>query len=170
CLTSWPSFVLQIPGAIPIRCGRILRKALKALEQRRRRSVTGHSFERGGKGLARFVETPRAVSGEPFGVPRSQCSLHCAKFALPAHDLIDGLRLALADHDQPIDLAQLETSAAHRRRRLRDQAAAAIDLVGAPSSLEARFTVSPITVKLIMNSEPMLPTSASPVAIPILMS
>src|SRR5260370_531976 len=37
----------------------------------------------------------------------------------------------------------------------------------APSSREARFTLSPITVSLIIISEPILPTSTSPIAMPL---
>ena len=65
--------------------------------------------------------------------------------AAAAHDLVDRLRVALADQHHAIDLARLKPGAGRRHHRLRCQDVATIKLV-APSRREARFTVSPMTV------------------------
>ena len=108
----------------------------------------------------------RPVRGEPIGIVRAQCDLLCRQLAPSSHDLEHGLRPGLASDDQAVDFtgfiawAAAEIVACETRHRCAEN-------LLANSSREARFTVSPMTVKLIMNSEPMLPTRASPVAMPM---
>src|SRR6478735_2573359 len=97
------SFGFQLPGTVPTLSGWFLRKPLDPRDHRHRRTVAWNRFERRGKCLLRLVPAPRPVGREAFLVARSQRLLRRRQFALLAHDLVDRLRLALADHHEAID-------------------------------------------------------------------
>jgi len=116
----------------------IRQQAVDAFDERRRRFIVGDRFERSRKPAPGFFPVPRPIGGEPFGIRGPKQCLRGGQGSLTSHNLEHGLRCGLANHNDPVDLADLDVEISRRCGGLGHQHPAVIDLVCA---LEARRQV-----------------------------
>jgi hypothetical protein len=57
---------------------------------------------------------PGPIGGEALGIPGPKQRLRCRQRSLASHDIEHGLRRALSDHHDPVDLANLDVGGRSR--------------------------------------------------------